>query len=155
MGLHRADGLVLDYGSCRHPYWVLDVAVRKILGDKPMINGLLQLARRRLVSAFLYSIEGFGAAWKSEEAIKVEVVLLPLLVGIAVYLGRTRLEQAIMISALLIVIIVELLNTAIEKTIDRISIEQNQLSKKVKDMGSAAVLGAILNAVMVWTLLLL
>lgn len=154
MDLHRADGLVLDYGICRHPYWVLDVAVRKILGDKPMINGLLQLARRRLVSAFLYSIEGFGAAWKSEEAIKVEVVLLPLLVGIAVYLGRTRLEQAIMISALLIVIIVELLNTAIEKTIDRISIEQNQLSKKVKDMGSAAVLGAILNATMVWAMVL-
>jgi diacylglycerol kinase (ATP) len=119
-----------------------------------MIKGLLQLARRRLVSAFLYSIEGFGAAWKSEEAIKVEVVLLPLLVGVAVYLGRTRLEQAIMISALLIVIIVELLNTAIEKTIDRISIEQNQLSKRVKDMGSAAVLGAILNATMVWAMVL-
>ncbi len=119
-----------------------------------MIKGLLQLARRRLVSAFLYSIEGFGAAWKSEEAIKVEVVLLPLLVGVAVCLGRTRLEQAIMISALLIVIIVELLNTAIEKTIDRISIEQNQLSKRVKDMGSAAVLGAILNATMVWAMVL-
>jgi diacylglycerol kinase (ATP) len=53
------------------------------------------------------------------------------------------------------VIIVELLNTAIEKTIDRISIEQHDLSKKVKDMGSAAVLGAILNVILVWTLVLI
>jgi diacylglycerol kinase (ATP) len=120
-----------------------------------MIKGLLQLARRRLVSAFLYSIEGFGAAWKSEEAIKVEVVLLPILVGTAIYLGGSPLERSLMISSLLVVIIVELLNTAIEKTIDRISIEQNHLSKKVKDMGSAAVLGAILNAVIVWALVLI
>jgi diacylglycerol kinase (ATP) len=120
-----------------------------------MIRGLLQLTRRRLISAFLYSIEGFGAAWKSEEAIKVEVALLPVLIGGAFYLGDSRLEQALMISSLLLVIIVELLNTAIEKTIDRISIEQNQLSKKVKDMGSAAVLGAILNVVIVWALVLI
>ena len=91
-----------------------------------MIKGIVQLAKRRLVSAFLYSIEGFGAAWRSEEAIKVEVALLPLLVGAAFYVGNTRFEQALLISSLLVVIIVELLNTAIEKTIDRISIEQNQ-----------------------------
>jgi diacylglycerol kinase (ATP) len=120
-----------------------------------VIKGIVQLAKRRLVSAFLYSIEGFGAAWRSEEAIKVEVALLPLLVGAAFYVGNTRFEQALLISSLLVVIIVELLNTAIEKTIDRISIEQNHLSKKVKDMGSAAVLGAILNAAMVWSLVLI
>lgn len=120
-----------------------------------MIKSILQLTRRRLVSAFLYSIEGFGAAWRSEEAIKVEVALLPVLVGAAFYLGDTRFEQALMISSLVLVIIVELLNTAIEKTIDRISTEENLLSKKVKDMGSAAVLGAILNAAMVWALILI
>ncbi|MFM8676358.1 MAG: diacylglycerol kinase [Burkholderiaceae bacterium] len=70
-------------------------------------------------------------------------------------MGDTRLEQALMTSSLLLVIIIELLNTAIEKTIDRISIEQNALSKKVKDMGSAAVLGAILNVILVWTLVLI
>lgn len=118
-----------------------------------MIKGIVQLAKRRLVSAFLYSIEGFGAAWRSEEAIKVEVALLPLLVGAAFYVGNTRFEQALLISSLLVVIIVELLNTAIEKTIDRISIEHNHLSKKVKDMGSAAVLGAIFNVMIVWFLL--
>jgi diacylglycerol kinase (ATP) len=120
-----------------------------------MIKVLLQIARRRLLSAFLYSIEGFGAAWKSEEAIKVEVALLPVLIVAAIYLGDTGLEQALMTSSLLLVIIIELLNTAIEKTIDRISIEQNDLSKKVKDMGSAAVLGAILNVILVWTLVLI
>jgi len=85
----------------------------------------------------------------------VEVTLLPVLIVAAIYLGDTRLEQALMTSSLLLVIIVELLNTAVEKTIDRISIEQNALSKKVKDMGSAAVLGAILNVILVWTLVLI
>ncbi|MEY3981691.1 MAG: hypothetical protein RLZZ281_560 [Pseudomonadota bacterium] len=119
-----------------------------------MLKELLGIARRRLISAFLYSLEGFGAAWRSEEAIKVEIALLPVLVIAAIYVGKSRLEQALMISSLILVVIVELLNTAIEKTIDRISTEQNQLSKKVKDMGSAAVLGAIVHAVVVWGLLL-
>lgn len=120
-----------------------------------MIENIFQLLRRRLVSAFLYSIEGFGAAWKSEEAIKVEVILLPILGSAAIYLGTNAVQQALMISSLLLVIIIELLNTAIEKTIDRISIEHNYLSKKVKDMGSASVLGAIVNVVIVWGLILL
>lgn len=119
-----------------------------------MLKELLGIARRRLISAFLYSLEGFGAAWRSEEAIKVEIALLPALVITAIYVGKSRLEQALMISSLILVVIVELLNTAIEKTIDRISTEQNQLSKKVKDMGSAAVLGAIVYALVVWGLLL-
>ena len=119
-----------------------------------MIKSLSKLARRRLVSAFFYSIEGFSAAWKSEEAIKVEVVLLPILICAAIYLGDSRLEQALMISSVLLVIIIELLNTAIEKTIDRISHEQNHLSKKVKDIGSAAVLGALLHAIAIWFLLI-
>ncbi len=119
-----------------------------------MLKELLGIAHRRLISAFLYSLEGFGAAWRSEEAIKVEIALLPVLVIAAIYVGKSRLEQALMISSLILVVIVELLNTAIEKTIDRISTEQNQLSKKVKDMGSAAVLGAIVHAVVVWGLLL-
>ena len=120
-----------------------------------MIKSLSKLARRRLVSAFFYSIEGFSAAWKSEEAIKVEVVLLPILICAAIYLGDSRLEQALMISSVLLVIIIELLNTAIEKTIDRISHERNHLSKKVKDIGSAAVLGAIINVFIVWALVLI
>lgn len=119
-----------------------------------MIKDMLGLLRRRLLSAFLYSIEGFGAAWKSEEAIKVEIALLPILVVAAIYFGGPGLERALMISSLLLIVITELLNTAIEKTIDRISIERNELSKRVKDMGSAAVLGAILNAAIIWVMIL-
>lgn len=120
-----------------------------------MLRSLFRLIKRRLVSAFLYSIEGFGAAWKSEEAIKVEVALLPALVIAALWLGETGVERALLIACLLLVIVVELLNTAVEKTIDRISFERNELSKTVKDMGSAAVLGAILNVTIVWALVLL
>lgn len=119
-----------------------------------MLKDFLALARRRLISAFRYSLDGFGAAWKSEEAIKVEMALLPILAIAALYLGRSGVERALMVGSLMLVIIVELLNTAIEKTIDRISTAQNELSKKVKDMGSAAVLGAIVHAVVVWGLVL-
>ena len=115
-----------------------------------MIRDFVGLARRRLVSAFLYSLEGFGAAWKSEEAIKVEMALLPILIALALIFGQSGVERALLVCSVLAVIVVELLNTAIEKTIDRISTETNPLSKKVKDMGSAAVLGAIVNVVMVW-----
>ena len=69
---------------------------------------------------------------------------------LALYLREDGLSRALLISVLILVVVVELLNTAIEKTIDRISTENNPLSKKVKDMGSAAVLGAIINAVVVW-----
>ena len=119
-----------------------------------MLKSLGSVMRRRLVSALIYSIEGFGAAWNSEEAIKVEMVLLPILVGLAIYLEPDGLARAMLIGVLILVVVVELLNTAIEKTIDRISTEHNPLSKRVKDMGSAAVLGAIVNAVMVWALVL-
>jgi len=120
-----------------------------------MIKDLMGLARRRFVSALVYSIEGFGAAWNSEEAIKVEMALLPILVGLGLYFGETGLAKAMLVSVVVLVVVVELLNTAIEKTIDRISTEHNPLSKRVKDMGSAAVLGAILNAVVVWVLVLM
>jgi diacylglycerol kinase (ATP) len=119
-----------------------------------MLKEAFALAKRRLVSAFFYSLEGFSAAWHSEEAIKVEIALLPVFLGLALYLKDDGVSRALLISVLLLIVIVELLNTAIEKTIDRISTENNPLSKRVKDMGSAAVLGAIINAIVVWLLVL-
>ncbi len=111
--------------------------------------------RRRIISAFSHSLAGFQAAWDSEEAVNVELALLGPLVMVALYLGNSGLERAVLIGSLLLILIVELLNTAIEKTTDRISREQHPLSKKIKDMGSAAVLGAIINALVVWALILL
>lgn len=120
-----------------------------------MIRELAGLLHRRLIAAFVYSIEGFGAAWKSEEAIKVEIFLLPVMIASAIYFGDTGVERALLVTSVVGVLIVELLNTAIEKTVDRISTESNPLSKKVKDIGSAAVLGAIVNVVIVWAFVLL
>ncbi len=116
------------------------------------IVGLLQ---RRLIGAFKYSLEGLLAAWKSEEAIKVELALLPVLIFIAITFGPGKIETILLISSAVLVLIVELLNTGLEKTIDRISQERHELSKIVKDIGSAAVLAALINLMMVWIIIFL
>ena len=116
------------------------------------IVGLLQ---RRLIGAFKYSLEGLLAAWKSEEAIKVELALLPVLIFIAITFGTGKIETILLISSAVLVLIVELLNTGLEKTIDRISQERHELSKIVKDIGSAAVLAALINLMMVWIIIFL
>ena len=70
-----------------------------------MFRGIYQLARRRLVSALVYSIEGFGAAWNSEEAVKVEFALLPLFTVLALYLREDGLSRALLISVLILVVV--------------------------------------------------
>lgn len=120
-----------------------------------MLKKLSDLFHRRVLDTLRFSIQGFLASWKSEEAIRIEILLLPMVILGALYWGTTRVEQILMISSGLLIIIVELLNTAIEKTIDRISTDQHALSKIVKDIGSAAVLLAIGNFILVWTLILI
>lgn len=116
---------------------------------------VIQLLKRRLVLALHHSINGLKAAWRSEEAVRVEMVLLALLGAVALVITPVGLERAVLIGALILVLITELLNTAMEKTVDRISTEHHELSKKAKDIGSAAVLIAIINAVIIWALVLL
>jgi diacylglycerol kinase (ATP) len=118
-------------------------------------KNIVGLFQRRLIGAFKYSLEGLLAAWKSEEAIKVELALLPILILIAVTFGPGKIEKILLISSALLVLIVELLNTGLEKTIDRISQERHELSKIVKDIGSAAVLAALVNLLMVWGIIFL
>jgi diacylglycerol kinase (ATP) len=120
-----------------------------------MIKKISDLFRRRVLHTVRFSIHGFLAAWKSEEAIRIEILMLPIVIVGALYWGATRVEQILMISSGLLIIIVELLNTALEKTIDRISTDQHALSKIVKDIGSAAVLIAIFNFFLVWSLILI
>ena len=119
-----------------------------------MFEKLSHLFRRRILNTLSFSWHGLLSAWKSEEAIRIEVLLLPLVIVGAYYFGSTKVEQILMVSSALLIIIVELLNTAIEKTIDRISAEQHPLSKTVKDVGSAAVLLAIINFAMIWIYIL-
>ena len=110
---------------------------------------------RRLMNAFGYSLQGFGAAFKHEDAFRQEVFLAVVLIPLAFYLGENRVEQALMISSVLLVLIVELLNSAIEAAVDHTSIERHPLAKQAKDIGSAAVFIALMIVAVVWGLMLL
>lgn len=109
---------------------------------------------RRLFNAFGYSIEGLKAAYKNEDAFRQEVKLAIVLIPLAIYLGEGGMERAFMIASVLLVIIVELLNSSIEATVDRISLENHLLAKRAKDIGSAAVLLSLVNLAVVWGLLI-
>ena len=108
----------------------------------------------RLANAFGYSIAGTLAAFKHEDAFRQEVILSAFLIPLALYLGQTGVEQALMIASILLVIIVELLNSSVEATVDRISVKRHKLSKRAKDIGSAAVFFSLINATVIWFLIL-
>ena len=109
---------------------------------------------RRLMNAFSYSIAGTMAAFKHEDAFRQEVFLAVVLTPVALYFGETAINQALMISSLLFIIVVELLNSSIEATVDRISVKHHKLAKRAKDIGSAAVFFSLINATVIWFLLL-
>jgi diacylglycerol kinase (ATP) len=109
---------------------------------------------KRLVNAFGYSISGTLAAFKHEDAFRQEVVLAVVMTPVALYFGETAIDQALMISSLLFIIIVELLNSSIEATVDRISVKHHKLAKRAKDIGSAAVFFSLINAAVIWFLIL-
>lgn len=108
----------------------------------------------RIVAACVNSIKGFRAAWVSEEAFRQEVLLLVLTGPLGLWLGRTGMEKALLVGSILLVIIVELLNTGIEMVVDRIGSEHHELSGRAKDVGSAAVFASLALAGLVWLLLL-
>jgi diacylglycerol kinase (ATP) len=110
---------------------------------------------RRLMNATRYTRDGLAAAFQHEDAFRQEVFLALLLIPLALYLGETGIERALMIAAVLGVLIVELLNSALEAAVDRISLEHHPLIKRAKDMGSAAVMISLVNVVLVWALVLL
>jgi len=110
---------------------------------------------QRVFNAAGYSWAGLTAAFRHEDAFRQEVFLALLMIPLALYLGQTGITRALMIGAVLLVLIVELLNSALEAAVDRISLEHHQLIKRAKDMGSAAVMIALANVVVVWALVLL
>jgi diacylglycerol kinase (ATP) len=109
----------------------------------------------RVFAAMLYSYQGLRAQWKYEAAFRQEVVLLIIAIPFAIWLGESRLEQALMIFSVALVVIVETFNSSLEAVVDRISDEHHELSGRAKDLGSAAVMLSLLLAVVVWCLLLL
>lgn len=110
---------------------------------------------RRLWNALHYSFAGLKAAYQNEDAFRQEVVMAVILIPLAFVLEPGSMARAMMIGSVLLVIIVELLNSAVEATVDRISLENHLLAKRAKDIGSAAVLLSLVNLAVVWGLLLL
>lgn len=108
----------------------------------------------RIWNAFLYSRDGLRAAFRYEEAFRLEVVLAVVLIPTALLVPASGTGKALMIGAVLLVLMVELLNSAIEAAVDRISLENHLLAKRAKDIGSAAVLFSLINVPVVWLLVL-
>jgi diacylglycerol kinase (ATP) len=107
----------------------------------------------RVGRAFGYSLAGFRAAWR-QTAFRQEVVLAAILVPLGIWLGRTGAERALLAGSVLLVPLVELLNSAVEMAIDRIGPERHELSGRAKDLGSAAVVIAIVITAVTWALVL-
>ncbi|MBN8442639.1 MAG: diacylglycerol kinase [Thauera sp.] len=110
---------------------------------------------RRVWNALHYSLDGLKAAYRHEDAFRQEFWLAVVLVPLALWLGDSGVGKALMVASVLLVLMVELLNSAIEATVDRISLENHRLAKRAKDIGSAAVLLSLCNVVLVWALVLL
>jgi diacylglycerol kinase (ATP) len=109
----------------------------------------------RLRRAFFYSIEGLIAAYRGEDAFRQEVLLAVVLIPVALLSPVSGIAKALLIGSVLLVLIVELLNSAIEAVTDRVSIEDHVLAKQAKDMGSAAVLVSLVLLAAVWGLVFL
>lgn len=109
---------------------------------------------KRVWNALFYSIDGLRAAFRHEDAFRQEVFLAAVLIPAALFTPAGGPGKALMIAAVLLVLIVELLNSAVEAAVDRISLENHALAKRAKDIGSAAVLLALINVPVVWGLVL-
>lgn len=109
---------------------------------------------QRLWNALGYSLAGLCAAYRHEAAFRQELLLAAILIPLAVWLPVANTGKALMVASVLLVIVVELLNSAIEAVVDRVSLENHDLSKRAKDIGSAAVLVSLINVLAVWALVL-
>jgi diacylglycerol kinase (ATP) len=107
----------------------------------------------RILRAARFSSQGLASAWRNEAAFRQELLLVVVLLPVALWLGQTALERAVLIGCLLLVLVVELFNSAIEAAIDRHGDELHELSGRAKDMGSAAVFISLLIVIIVWGLI--
>ncbi len=109
---------------------------------------------RRILNAFRYSLDGLSAAYRHENAFRQETWLALVLIPAAFFMPVGGLGRALMVGSVLLVLVVELLNSAIEAVVDRISLEHHHLAKRAKDAGSAAVMLSLVNVAVVWALAL-
>jgi diacylglycerol kinase (ATP) len=109
---------------------------------------------RRLANALGYSLSGLQFAWHNESAFRQEVILAIVLVPLAFMMPISVTQRVLLVASVILVLVVEVINSAIETIIDRISLDTHPLSQKAKDMGSAAVLLALMNVIMTWAMVL-
>jgi diacylglycerol kinase (ATP) len=126
-------------------------ALEKSMREK----GLRGLIKRRLIGAPMYAWRGLKACFVSEEAFRLQLLAAAIMVPLALWLDISALEKAVLILPIALVLIVELLNTAVETVVDRIGLEFHELSAKAKDIASSAVLISLLTVLAVWGLVLL
>ncbi len=108
----------------------------------------------RLWRVTLYSMAGFKAAFRYEWAFRLELAICVIAIPLGLYLGATLIQKILLVSSLLLILIVELINSAIETVIDRISLDHHELSGQAKDIGSAAVFMSVINALFIWITIL-
>ena len=117
---------------------------------KPKNTGI-----KRIIKATGYSLQGINSAFRSEAAIRQELAILFIFIPLSFYLANSKLETILLITSLVLILIVELINSAIEAVVDRIGTDHHELSGKAKDIGSAAVMVSIVLAVFIWTYIII
>lgn len=110
---------------------------------------------KRLINACFFSVAGFKATWRHEEAFRQEVMLFVVSTPLALWLGKSAIEIVLLIGSVVLVLLVELLNSAVEAVVDRVGFEHHELSGRAKDIGSAAVMLSLIWAAVTWGLILL
>ena len=116
---------------------------------KPQYTGL-----KRIFHATIFSASGLRASWRNEAAFRQECILAAVLTPTAFWLGRTAVERSLLIGTVWLVLIVELLNTAVESVVDRVSTDHHRLSGQAKDQGSASVFVSLMLTLLVWGLII-
>lgn len=109
---------------------------------------------RRLVNTLSYSLSGLQLAWQDEAAFRQEIILAIILVPVAFMMPVDLTQRVLLVASVMLVLVVEMINSAIEATVDRISLDIHPLAKRAKDMGSAAVMLTLTNAILTWTMTL-
>lgn len=115
-----------------------------------MLNIVIKLYR-----AFHYSMNGLKYAWRSQFAFRIEIILMILATPCAIYLSHSAIELILMLSSLLLLLIMELVNSAIETVVNRIGMEHHELSGLAKDLASAAIFVSGINVMMIWGIILM
>jgi diacylglycerol kinase (ATP) len=108
---------------------------------------------RHIINAFIWTAAGIKAAWKHELAFRAQVLVIAVMIPFGIWLGRTVVEWALLFGSCMLILIIELLNSAVETIVDRIGLEQNELSGRAKDLGSAAAFFSMATAVIIWGLI--